>query len=323
MNQVAIIVPCYNEENVLAETVLHLRAILHRMVNRKKIALNSCIYFVDDGSKDSTWQIIEELSRKYSDVHGIKLSRNVGHQNALLAGLLTAKGDALVSIDADLQDDENVIEQMVDEFNEHGVEIVYGARSNRDTDTKFKHITAEGFYKFMRIMGVELVDNHADFRLMSRLAVQALKDFKEVNLFLRGIIPLLGFRSSVIYYKRSARFAGTSKYPLVRMLSLALNGITSFSVTPLRIITVIGFVIFIISSALGAWSLLAVLFNWNIVPGWASTVLPIYFLGGVQVLCIGILGEYVGKVYQETKHRPRFIIEKIVGVPLDGKEKNE
>ncbi len=315
MTRLAIIVPCYNEEEILPETNRQLNVILNRMVERNKIAPESYIYYVDDGSKDRTWQLIKDICLENPCVGGIKLARNVGHQNALLAGLMTVKGDVLVSIDADLQDDVDIIEQMVDEYNVRGVEIVYGVRRRRDTDTAFKRMTAQTFYRFLHFMGVDIVLNHADFRLMGRRAIQALQEFREINLFLRGIVPLLGFQSSIVYYDRKARFAGKSKYPFKRMFALALNGITSFSVTPLRMITTLGFIIFFFSSMLGFWGLLAAMFSDSTIPGWASTVVPVYFLGGVQVFCIGILGEYIGKIYWEVKQRPRFIIEEVMESP--------
>jgi glycosyltransferase involved in cell wall biosynthesis len=310
MMKLAIVVPCYNEEEVLAETNSRLTQLVKTLIGKSKINQESKIYYVDDGSTDHTWDIIEDLSKKQNYVEGIKLSRNVGHQHALLAGLLEADGDALVSIDADLQDDVSVIEQMVDEFNHHKVQIVYGVRKQRKSDSFFKRTTAGLFYKVLRLMGGQLIEHHADFRLMGRPAIKGLHEFREVNLFLRGIIPLIGFKSSIVYYDRTARFAGTSKYPFKKMLSLALNGITSFSIAPLRMITTLGFLVFMISASMGIWVLINALLTDAMVPGWASTILPIYFLGGIQVLCIGVLGEYIGKIYNETKQRPRYFIEK-------------
>jgi glycosyltransferase involved in cell wall biosynthesis len=309
MTKLTIVVPCYNEQEVLPETIRRLLGTLDRMIEHQKILPRSCVYLVDDGSQDGTWKLIEEFADKDPRVIGIKLSRNVGHQNALLAGLLTADGDALVSIDADLQDDVNIIEEMMDEFR-CGKEVVYGARKRRDTDGAFKRLSARAFYKILRLMGVDLVEDHADFRLLGRRAIGALKDFREVNLFLRGVVPLLGYQSAVVYYDRAERFAGASKYPLRRMLALAIDGVTSFSVVPLRIITAIGMIVFLASTAMAFWVLISALFFKNVVPGWASTVLPIYFIGGVQIFCIGVLGEYAGKIYSEVKQRPRFIIEK-------------
>lgn len=307
--QLAIIVPCYNEEDVLASTTKKLVSCIQHLLQLKKIDSNSKVIYIDDGSKDNTWDVIEQLALKNNCISGIKLSRNCGHQNALLAGLFTAKGDALISIDADLQDDVEVIESMIDDYLS-GSEIVYGVRSNRQTDTFFKRNTASLFYKLMLLLGVDVIDNHADFRLMSRMAVEKLKEFKEVNLFIRGLIPLIGFSSSVVEYERKERTAGNSKYPFFKMLGFALNGITSFSIVPLRMITVLGVLLFIVSMLISGWVLGVKLFTDSSVPGWASTVLPIYFIGGIQIFCIGIIGEYLGKLYMESKNRPRYIIEK-------------
>jgi glycosyltransferase involved in cell wall biosynthesis len=307
----SIVVPCYNEEEVLNETAKRLVGLLDTLQNKAKISDKSKIYFVDDGSKDRTWELIESLSETYTSVHGLKLSRNRGHQNALLGGLFTAEGDALVSIDADLQDDIAVIEEMVDAYHA-GHDIVYGVRKERTTDTTFKRATAEGFYKLMQLMGVDIVYNHADFRLMSRRAVEELKQYPEVNLFLRAMVPLIGYPATNVYYDRAERFAGESKYPLKKMLAFAWDGITSFSVVPLRLITATGFIIFVASVLISLWVVGVKLFTDDAVPGWASTVLPIYFIGGIQVFSIGIVGEYIGKMYLETKRRPRFIIEKKV-----------
>lgn len=308
--KLAIVVPCFNEEEVLVETNRRLTQLVENLIGSAKINPDSIIYYVDDGSTDRTWDIIAELSEKQNCVEGIKLSRNVGHQRALLAGLLTAEGEALVSIDADLQDDVSLIEQMVDDFNERKAQIVYGVRRQRKSDSFFKRTTASLFYKLLRLMGGQIIEHHADFRLMGRPAIEGLREFSEVNLFLRGIIPLIGFKSSIVHYDRTARFAGTSKYPFKKMLALALDGITSFSIVPLRMITVLGFFVFLISSLMGIWVLINALLTDAMVPGWASTILPIYFLGGIQVLCIGVLGEYIGKIYNETKQRPRYFIEK-------------
>jgi glycosyltransferase involved in cell wall biosynthesis len=310
MTKLAIVVPCYNEEEVLVETNNRLTQLVASLIEQGKIKPDSKIYYVDDGSTDHTWDIIQELSEKQPSVKGIKLSRNVGHQHALLSGLLSAVGDALVSIDADLQDDISVIEKMVDDFNDRKVQIVYGVRKQRNSDSYFKRTTANFFYKLLRLMGGQIIEHHADFRLMGRSVIEGLREFREVNLFLRGIIPLIGFKSSVVYYERTTRFAGTSKYPLKRMLALALDGVTSFSIVPLRVITILGFFVFLVSSLMGIWVLIGALLTDAMVPGWASTILPIYFLGGIQVLCIGVLGEYIGKIYNESKQRPRYIIEK-------------
>jgi len=309
--QLGIVVPCYNEEEVFPETSKRLLELLERLLADGLIASDSAIYFVDDGSKDRTWRLIEEMANTNARVHGIKLSRNRGHQYALMAGLFGAKGDALVSIDADLQDDINVIEDMIHKHLE-GYEIVYGVRKSRTTDTFFKKSTAEIYYKLLAKMGVDIVYNHADYRLMGRRALDALGDFSEVNLFLRGIIPLLGFRTTTTYYDRSERFAGESKYPLKKMLALALDGITSFSVVPLRMISMLGFLVSLLSIVMVGWVLYGKLFLDSAIPGWASSVIPIYFLGGIQLLSIGVLGEYVAKIYLETKRRPRFLIEKSI-----------
>ncbi len=305
-----IVIPCYNEAEVLPETVRRLQSVLQDLESKEKITSNSKLVFVDDGSKDQTWALIERFADECSVVQGIKLSRNYGHQNALLAGLLVAQGDALVSVDADLQDDLGVIEQMLDAYHD-GCDVVYGVRENRETDSAFKRFTAESYYCLLAFMGVDVVFNHADYRLLSRRAVEALREYGEVNLFLRGIIPLLGFRSRSISYRRAERFAGESKYPMRKMLSLACQGITSFSTFPLRLITVLGLIIFVVSSLLGIWAIGIRLFSDLAVPGWASTVVPAYFLGGIQLLGIGIIGEYLAKIYMETKRRPRFHIEKL------------
>ena len=303
-----IVVPCYNEQEVLPETAQRLLELLSRLQDAGFVTRESAIYFVDDGSKDRTWQLIQSLATQDSRVHGVKLSRNRGHQNALLAGLSIAKGDALVTVDADLQDDINVIEEMVLRFSE-GCEIVYGVRVSRSADTAFKRGTAQAYYKLLESVGVDIVFNHADYRLMSRRAVNHLQEYSEVNLFLRGIVPLLGFSTATVEYDRSARFAGESKYPLRRMLALAFDGITSFSVTPLRFIAALGLLIFLMSFGMVTWVLYGRLFLSTAIPGWASSVIPVYFLGGIQLLSIGVVGEYVAKIYMETKRRPRFSIE--------------
>lgn len=310
MTNLGIVIPCFNEELALRETVRQILELRARLVGIGKISAESRIYFVDDGSRDGTWAEVESFVRSGLPVIGIKLSRNRGHQNALLAGLLGAQGDALVSLDADLQDDISAIERMLDLFHQ-GIDIVYGVRRQRETDSLFKRSTAKVFYRLIAGMGAPTVDNHADYRLMSRRAIDALKDYREVNLFLRGIIPLIGLPSATVEYDRAARVAGQSKYPLRRMLSLALDAVTSFSVFPLRLISVLGFLIFVGTMFVSGWALWAALFNENAVPGWASTVLPMYFLGGVQLLCLGVLGEYLGKLYIEAKARPRYVIERI------------
>lgn len=319
--KLAIVIPCYNEEEVLAETSRRVSALLARLVASGKISGDSKVWFVDDGSTDQTWPLIERFALADSRFCGIKLSRNCGHQNALIAGLFTAQGDAIVSVDADLQDDVNAIEKMVDYF-KGGVDVVYGVRQQRKTDTLFKRISAQAFYRLMSALGAETVYNHADYRLLSRRAIDALKQYPEINLYLRGIIPLIGFRSAVVHYDRISRFAGESKYPLRRMIGLALDAITSFSVVPLRLITFVGFVVFLCSMAVTAWVIWVRIFTDQAMPGWASTVLPMYFLGGLQIFCIGIVGEYLGKTYTEMKSRPRFFIERTVsdvgaGLPAD------
>lgn len=309
--RLGIVIPCYNEEEVLPETIRQVTGLIDRLVVLGKISADSKMCFVDDGSTDRTWTLIENHAAQNRLVSGIKLSRNRGHQNALIAGLFTAEGDALVSVDADLQDDIKTIEQMVDRFH-HGAEIVYGVRNRREADTIFKRLTAEGFYRLIAALGAESVYNHADYRLMSRRAVECLKQFREVNLFLRGIVPLIGFKSEIVYYDRVNRVAGKSKYPLRKMIALALDAVTSFSVVPLRIITIAGFIIFVGSMLVTLWALWVRFFTNDAVPGWTSVVLPMYFLGGIQILCIGILGEYLGKTYAEVKARPRYVIEKIL-----------
>jgi len=303
-----LVVPCFNEEEVLPETVRCLLALLDELTSAQVVSRASGVVFVDDGSRDRTWMLIEQMHGRDARVRGIKLSRNRGHQNALLAGLLTAEGDVLVSIDADLQDDLSAIPRMLDAYR-GGADIVFGVRSRRPTDTRFKRWTAHGYYALLRRFGVDVLPDHADFRLMSRRAVEALRDFREVNLFLRGIIPLLGFRTAVVEYERKPRLAGESKYPLRKMLALAFDGITSFSSVPLAWITRLGILICLASALVGTWVLGVRLFTDRAVPGWASIVLPIYFLGGLQMLSLGVIGGYLAKIYAETKQRPRFIIE--------------
>jgi glycosyltransferase involved in cell wall biosynthesis len=309
--RVGIVLPCYNEEEVLPETNRRLLDLLTRLQQSGLVAPESAVYFVDDGSTDRTWTIMETLVAADSRVHGIKLSRNGGHQNALLAGLFAAEGDAVVTVDADLQDDINVIEEMVKRFSE-GCEIVYGVRKSRSTDTAFKRGSAQAYYRLLGWLGVDVIYNHADYRLMGRRAVDALREFSEVNLFLRGIIPLLGFTTGAVYYDRAERFAGVSKYPLRRMLGLAFDGITSFSVMPLRFIAALGFLVCLLSIGMIGWVLYGKLVMNVTIPGWASSVIPIYFLGGIQLLSLGVLGEYVAKIYLETKRRPRYLIEKVL-----------
>lgn len=308
----SIVVPCYNEQEVLGETAKRLLILLGDLAEHGKITKLSRVYFVDDGSSDQTWAIVESLVAQDERIIGIKLSRNQGHQNALLAGLFTALGDAVVTIDADLQDDVNVIKEMVEEFR-RGTDIVYGVRKARGEDGAFKRASAQLFYRLMHAMGAESIYNHADFRLMSRRAIHGLGGFREVNLFLRGIVPLIGLRSANVYYDRTERFAGTSKYPFWKMVAFAVEGITSFSVVPLRLITLTGFIVFLLTCLLSAWVLWARFFTDRALPGWASTVLPLYFVSGVQILCLGVIGEYVGKIYNEVKARPRYMIDRVIG----------
>lgn len=304
-----IVVPCYNEEEVLPETMVKLQERLEELIADSLVSKQSKLLFVDDGSKDRTWELIykEGLRNKY--VRGLKLARNVGHQNALVAGLHAAKdfSDCVISIDADLQDDTKAIREFVMKFNE-GSEIVYGVRKGRETDTFFKRSTAQGFYKMMRKLGVDLVYNHADFRLMSKRALHELERFKEVNLFLRGIVPLLGFRTDVVYYDRLERQAGETKYPLKKMLAFAFDGITSFSVSPIRFVLVIGFVSFLMSLIFGGY-FLTLKFLGNTETGWTSMITSIWLIGGLQLISIGLIGEYIGKIYKETKQRPKYIVD--------------
>lgn len=302
-----IVIPCYNEEEVLRETARQLLKKIDSMSG--KISSDSRIVFVNDGSKDRTWDIIKELHEANSVYSGVNLSRNRGHQNALLAGLMTVKNycDMAISMDADLQDDIQAIDEMVDRYYE-GYDIVYGVRSKRDTDTFFKRFTAEGFYKIMSRLGADTVYNHADYRLMSRRALEGLAEFKEVNLFLRGIVPMIGYSSTSVYYARNERFAGESKYPLKKMLAFAFEGITSLSTKPIRMIVMLGSVILGISVLMLIWSV-AGFFRGTTVPGWASIMVSIWGIGGMLILSVGVVGEYIGKIYLETKERPRYIIE--------------
>lgn len=311
--KLALVVPCYNEEEVLEVTYKSLQTIITLLIEKNKISKDSYIVFVDDGSSDKTWEIISTLHQQHVNVNGIKLSKNQGHQNALMAGMeyTIDKCDCLISIDADLQQDEKSIEDFVDKF-ALGAEIVLGVRNDRQTDNLFKKITALAFYNLMNIMGVNIIKNHADYRLVSNRVNKALIDFKEVNLFLRGLIPLVGYKTEYVYFDVKDRFAGESKYTIRKMLSFAIDGITSFSITPLRIISVLGFFIFLISFLMSLYVLGAVFLTNKALPGWASTVLPIYFLGGIQLLSLGIIGEYIGKIYKETKRRPRYFLETVL-----------
>lgn len=304
-----IVIPCYNEEEVLGETTARLLKLFEDMKAKSMISDTSKIVFVDDGSKDKTWQLIQQLKSEHNEISGIKLAHNAGHQNALLAGLMTVRSefDCAISIDADLQDDINVIPQMIEKFVQ-GCDIVYGVRNKRDTDTFFKRATAEGFYKFMNLLGADIVFNHADYRLMSARALQSLSEFSEVNLFLRGLVPMLGYKTDMVYYDRSERFAGESKYPLKKMLSFAFDGITSLSITPIRLITTCGAISCIIAVAMAIYAIVQKIMG-HTIAGWASLMVSIWFLGGVQLIAMGLIGEYAGKIYKEVKRRPRYIIE--------------
>lgn len=303
------VIPCYNEEAVLAETARRLKEKYYHLCSVGKISGESRILFVNDGSSDKTWQMIEDLHRSDAIYTGISLSKNKGHQNALIAGLMTAaeKADAIISMDADLQDDINVIDAMIEKYMS-GADIVYGVRSDRKTDSTFKRTTAEAFYKMMNAMGAETVYNHADFRLMSKRAVKALAEYKEVNLFLRGIVPMIGFKSDTVYYERAKRFAGESKYPLKKMISFALDGITSLSTKPIRMITALGVCIFLLSFVMLIYALIR-FFMGETVSGWPSLIISVWAIGGLILLSIGVVGEYIGKIYLETKSRPRYHIE--------------
>lgn len=311
-NTLYIVVPCYNEEAVLPETSRRLGEKLRALMSAGKISPQSRVMFVNDGSKDKTWAIIQELHQNDSLFCGVDLSRNRGHQNALLAGLMTARerADMVVSMDADLQDDVDAVDAMVEKYLE-GVDIVYGVRSSRKTDTFFKRTTAEGFYRLMDALGAETVFNHADYRLMSRRALDGLAQFTEVNLFLRGIVPMIGYRTDVVEYQRGERFAGESKYPLKKMIAFALEGVTSLSVKPLRMITGLGFLVFFVSLIMIVYNVV----RWatgNTVTGWASIACSVWLIGGLILLSLGIIGEYLGKLYMESKGRPRFLIREVL-----------
>ena len=305
-----VVVPCYNEEEVLTETTKRLKEKLENLIKDKKISNKSRVMYVNDGSKDNTWNLIEEISNKEKLFTGISLSRNRGHQNALFAGLMTAKNyaDIVISMDADLQDDINAIDEMIEKYN-NGAQIVYGVRSSRKKDTAFKRITAEGFYKFMKLMGVEVVFNHADYRLTSKRVLEELENYGEINLFLRGMFPLIGFKTDIVYYERNERFAGSSKYPLKKMLSFAWEGITSFSVKPIKMILNIGIIMFVLSIIMIIYSIISKCLG-NAVDGWTFITCSIWLVAGIQMLSLGIVGEYIGKIYSETKRRPRFIISR-------------
>ena len=319
MKVLYVVVPCYNEEEVLEETTRQLKEKMESLIKDKKISKESRVMYVNDGSKDNTWKMIEEISEKEKLFTGISLSRNRGHQNALLGGLMTAKNyaDIVISMDADLQDDINAIDEMIDKYYE-GADIVYGVRSARKTDTWFKKTTAEGFYKFMKMMGADIVYNHADYRLASKRVLDELEKFNEVNLFLRGMFPLIGYKTEIVYYERNERFAGEYKYPLKKMLNFAWDGITSFSVKPLRLICTMGFIILFISLIIMIYSLIRKITG-NTVDGWTFITISIWLIGGIQMISTGIIGEYIGKVYNETKRRPRYIISR----NLNEEKKNE
>lgn len=312
MDKLWLVVPCYNEEEVLPETSKRLYKIMTDMVINGLISPESKIAFVNDGSKDKTWELIKKYHTGLDMFVGINLSRNKGHQNALLAGLTVAKehADMVITLDADLQDDIEVIPQFVQKYYD-GNDIVYGVRNNRDTDTAFKRTTAQGFYKFMKFLGVDIVNNHADYRLMSQRAIRSLLEYNEVNVFLRGIIPTIGYKSDIVEYSRKERFSGESKYPLKKMLSFAFDGITSFSVKPLRISLLLGALSFFVSLIILVYCVVQ-FFLGNTVSGWASLSVSVWALGGIQLLMLGIVGEYIGKIYLETKHRPKFFIEDIL-----------
>lgn len=311
-NTLYMVIPCYNEKEVLNETAVRLKEIYLKLINSNKINEKSKIVFVNDGSKDTTWEIIKNLHEKDNTFSGINLSRNKGHQNALLAGLLTVKNysDMVISMDADLQDDINAIEEMVDKYLE-GYEIVYGVRSKREKDTFFKRFTAQSYYKLLNSIGGEVIYNHADYRLMSKRTIEELANFKEVNLFLRGVIPMLGFPSTTVPYERNERLAGKSKYPLKKMLSFAIEGITSLSVKPIRIISGLGISIFVVSILMLVYIIVRHQMG-DTVTGWASVAVSVWAIGGLMLLSMGIIGEYIGKIYLETKERPKFIIKEFI-----------
>lgn len=312
MTKLYLAIPCYNEEEILIDSAEKLYKKYRQLMSEGLISNESRICFIDDGSKDKTWSIIKELCDKQNIFSGIKLSRNRGHQNALLCGLMTLKdyADAVISIDADLQDDINAIDKMVIEY-QKGADVVYGVRSKRTTDTFFKRFTAEGYYKILEKMGAKIIFNHADFRLMSKKALEAFAEFKEVNIFLRGIVPMVGFKSEIVTYERNDRLAGESKYPLKKMLSLAWEGITSLSIKPIRMILGLGLISLLISLGILIYAIVSLVCG-VAVPGWTSLMVSIWALGGFQLLAMGILGEYIGKVYMETKRRPRYIVEEFI-----------
>lgn len=314
-----MVIPCYNEEQVLPETSKRIKQKMSDLIAAGVVGAQSRVLLVDDGSKDATWALIESLHESDPLFSGLKLSKNRGHQNALLAGLMSCRAlcDVSISMDADLQDDIEAIDGFLEKYNDESCDIVFGVRNNRETDTGFKRGSAQGFYKFMNSMGAHVVYNHADYRLMSRRALDALAQFGEVNLFLRGMVTLLGFKTAEVEYKRGERFAGESKYPLKKMVSFAIEGISSFSTKPIRMITVLGLIIILVSIAALIYSLISLIVG-NAVAGWTSTVMSIWLIGGIQIFSLGIIGEYVGKIYNETKARPRYIIEEFLD---DNKDK--
>lgn len=318
MDVLYIVVPCYNEEEVLPLTIPEFKKTIVDLVTKGKISPLSRILFVNDGSKDKTWEILEKEHQEDEKVLALKLARNAGHQNALLAGLSVAKekADIMVTIDADLQDDITKVEDMVDEYH-NGCQIVYGVRDNRKSDSFFKRFTAQGFYKFMNRMGVETIYNHADYRLMSKIAVEELSKYTEVNVFLRGMVPLLGYKTSCVYYSRSKREAGESKYPLKKMLSFAFDGITSFSIKPINMIVGLGIFVLFVCILAAVYAFISY-FTGNTDSGWTSLILSIWFIGGIQLLSIGVIGQYIGKIYKEVKRRPKYNIETV----LDDNNKN-
>ena len=312
MTRLYIVIPCYNEEAVLPETATRLREKMRTLISESIITTDSKVILVDDGSSDRTWELIKRIHYSDNMFFGCKLSRNQGHQNALLSGLDCARGkcDAVISMDADLQDDINVIDEFVKKY-EEGFEIVYGVRNSRKNDSFFKNKTAKLFYKLMEFMGAEIVSNHADYRLLGNRALEGLFEFKEVNLFLRGIVPLVGYKSAKVHYDRKERYAGESKYPLKKMVSFALDGITSFSIKPIKMIASLGAIFVLVSGSMLIYSLISY-FTGHSVSGWTSLITSIWALGGLQLLAIGIIGEYIGKVFLETKKRPRYIIEEFL-----------
>ena len=310
MKKLYLVIPCYNEEEVLNETTKRLEEKYDKLIEYGIISKDSKVMYVNDGSKDKTWELIEQISKEHKYFTGICLSRNRGHQNALVAGLLTAKqyADVVISMDADLQDDINAIDEMLEKYHD-GCDIVYGVRNSRKKDTWFKKTTAQGFYKFMKMMGVDIIYNHADYRLTSKRVLDNFEDFKEVNLFLRGIFPLIGYKTDIVYYERNERFAGVSKYPLKKMLNFAWDGITSFSVKPIRLLLNFGIIIFMISILVTLYCLIEKVIG-NTVPGWTFLACTIWVVGGIQMISLGVIGEYIGKIYSETKARPRYIISR-------------